>query len=63
MTKALGLLGFGGLDESDASWENVQDVGLVLIVAVVASRLISVVPGKNAATDGIIGSSVPSVIK
>jgi transglutaminase-like putative cysteine protease len=57
MTKALGLLGFGGLDESDASWENVQDVGLVLIVAVVASRLISVVPGKNAATDGIIGSS------
>ena len=56
-TSALGLLGFGALDESDASWNAIQDVGLMLTAAIVISRLITVIPGGSAASTGINSSS------
>ena len=56
-TSALGLLGLGGLDESDVSWSHLQDIGLVLTVGIVASRLIDIVPGKAAASGSGIGSN------
>lgn len=49
MTSALGLLGFGILDESNASWSHILDVGLVLTAAIVISRLANIVPGNGTA--------------
>lgn len=50
MTSAMGLLGFGTLDHLDASWERLSDVTLTLVVAIIAARFITIIPGKRAGT-------------
>ena len=49
-TSALALLGFGALEEMDGDWRVLLDLGLLLAVAVVAARLVQLVPGRGLAT-------------
>jgi transglutaminase-like putative cysteine protease len=57
MTSAIGLLGFGTLDRSNASWEHISDVVLTVVIAIIATRLISIIPGRGAGTGSIDSAS------
>jgi transglutaminase-like putative cysteine protease len=57
MTSAMGLLGFGTLDRSNASWEHISDVVLTLVIAIIATRLIRIIPGRDVSTGNIDSAS------
>lgn len=59
MTGALALLGFGAIDRWEGTWEQVQDLGLVLVVAVLVSRWLSIVPRSGRAGAGGDGARRP----
>ena len=50
-TSVLALVGLGAAEERDASWRQVQDLGLLLVAAVLVSRLVRLVP-KNGIASG-----------
>lgn len=52
---ALGVLGFGTLDRSDATWKQVQNLGLVLAAAVLAARVLNLVPNSDGTANGVSG--------
>ena len=54
MTGALGTLGFGSLDRWSGTASQVQDLGLVLIGGILASRALDIVPNRPAGSNATI---------
>lgn len=47
MTAGLALVGFGSIDRWDGTTEQMQDLGLLLVLAIVVARVVKVVPGSE----------------
>lgn len=47
MTAGLALVGFGSIDRWDGTTEQMQDLGLLLVLAIVVARAVKVVPGTD----------------
>jgi transglutaminase-like putative cysteine protease len=54
-TSALAVLGLGAVEETDATWEQVQELGLVLVATVLIARLFRFVPEQGIASGPTAG--------